>query len=114
MTTDHTDNIAAYIIVGGIMLSLITLSAVLLRGKGARFIAGYNMLGEKGKEPYDSAALCRFMGKYLLSVSLPMPAPVIGRIFGIRWLMPAYISYLLVSAVLVIAYCNTADRFRRQ
>ncbi len=107
------NDIAACVIVGFVMLLMIGLSVVLLRGKGAWLIAGYNTLNKKEKEKYDSVALCKFVGKYLLSVSLLMPAIPIGGIFKLHWLVAAYICYMLISVFFVIVYCNTGDRFKK-
>ena len=98
---------------GIVMLLLISMSIILLRGKGAWFIAGYNVLTRSEKEQYDTPALCKFVGKYLLSVSLLLPAPVIGGIFKIYWLIAAYGLYVLISGIFAVAYCNTGNRFKK-
>ena len=107
------DDIAACVIIGILMLSLIALSVVLLMGKGAWLIAGYNTLSKEEKAKYDSVALCKFFGKYLLSVALLMPAIPIGGILQINWLAAVFIAYVLISAIFVIAYCNTGNRFKK-
>ena len=107
------DDIVACIIIGILMLSLIALSVVLLMGKGARLIAGYNTLSIEEKAKYDSAALCKFLGKYLLSVALLMPAIPSGGLFQINWLAAVFIAYVLISAIIVISYCNTGNRFKK-
>ena len=107
------DDIVACIIIGVIMLLLIAMSIVLLMGKGAWLIAGYNTLDKEEKEQYDSVALCKFFGKYLLSVALLMPVIPVGGIFKINWLAAVFISYVLISAIFVIIYCNTGNRFKK-
>ena len=107
------NDIVACVIVGIMMLLMLGISAVLLMGKGSWLIAGYNTLDKKEKAKYDSAALCKFVGKYLLSVSLLMPAIPIGGIFKLHWLIAAYICFMLISAFCVIVYCNTGDRFKK-
>ena len=106
-------DIVACVIIGIIMLPLIALSIVLMAGKGAWLVAGYNTLSKEEKAQYDSAALCKFIGKYLLSVGLLMPVIPIGGIFKINWLMAVYPTYVLISAIFVIIYCNTGNRFRK-
>lgn len=44
-------------------LLIIAMAIVLLTGRGAFLIAGYNTLSKEEKEKYDSRALCCFMGK---------------------------------------------------
>lgn len=107
------NDLSLCIIFGAIMLLLIAMSIVLLCGKGAWLIAGYNTLSKNEKEQYDSAALCKFIGKYLLIISLLMPAIPIGAIFKIDWLIVAYVFYMLVSTFFVVAYCNTGNRFKK-
>ena len=99
----HSD-IVACVIIGMIILSLIVLSIPLLMGKGAWLIAGYNTLSKEEKARYDSAALCKFIGKYLLSVALLTPVIPIGGIFKIHWLAAVYAAYVLISAIFVIVY----------
>lgn len=106
-------DLIACIIVGAIMLLMIVMSIVLLRGKGAWMIAGFNTMDKEEQEQYDSAALCRFMGKYLLSVCLPMIVIPVGGILEIGWLSFLYIPYVLISAAGVIVYVNTGNRFKK-
>ncbi len=101
------------IAVGIGMVVMIALSVVLMRGKGAWLIAGYNTLDKKEKDQYDHTALCKFMGKYLLSVSLLLPVIPIGAIFKINWLGFVFGAYVLLSVVFVIIYCNTGNRFKK-
>ena len=106
------NEIAACIIFGIIILLLIALSVILLTGKGAWLIAGYNTLSREEKAQYNSAALCKFIGKYLLSVGLLMPAIPVGAVFKISWLIAVYAAYMLISTIFVMVYCNTGNRFK--
>ena len=101
-------------IIGALMLLMSIMSAVLLRGKGWWMIAGFNTMDKKEREKYDSAALCRFMGKYLLSVTLPMIAIPIGGIFDLFWPPLLYGLYVVASAVCVVVYVNTGSRFQKK
>ena len=105
--------IVACIVFGIIILLLIALSVILLMGKGVWLIAGYNTLSNEGKAQYDSAALCKFVGKYLLSIGLLMPAIPVGAIFKTDWLIAVYIAYMLISTIFVIVYCNTGNHFKK-
>lgn len=107
------EDLVACIIVGTIMLLLIVLSIVLMMGKGSWLIAGYNTLTSEEKAKYDRVALCRFMGKYLLSISAVMPLLPIGGIFEMYWMIAVYIIYVLVSLIFAVVYCNTGNRFKK-
>lgn len=107
------NDLIACIAVGMGMVAMIAMSLVLMQGKGKWLIAGYNTLDKKEQDKYDQAALCKFMGKYLLSVSLLLPAIPIGGIFKINWLGFIYGAYVLISAIFVGIYCNTGNRFKK-
>lgn len=107
------DDIVACIIVGIIMLLVIVPSIILMMGKGAWLIAGYNTLSKEEKAQYDSVALCRFIGKCLLPIGLLMPAIPVGGIFKINWLSALYAAYILISTIFVIVYCNTGNHFKK-
>ena len=108
------NEIAACIIFGIIILLIIALSVILLMGKGAWLIAGYNTLGREEKAQYDRSALCKFIGKYLLSIGLLMPAIPAGVVLKINWLIAVYIVYMLISTIFVMVYCNTGSRFKNK
>lgn len=108
------NEIIACIIFGMIMLLLIALSVILMLGKGAWLIAGYNTLSNEEKAQYDRVALCKFIGKYLLLIVLLMPALPVGVIFKMNWLIAVYVAYMLISTIFVIAYCNTGNHFKNK
>lgn len=107
------DDIVACIVIGIIMLLLIAMSIALLMGKGTWLIAGYNTLDKEEKEQYDRIALCKFIGKYLLSIALLLPVIPVGGIFKIKWLTAVYVAYVLISTIIVIVYCDTGNRFKK-
>lgn len=108
------NEIIVCIIFGIIILLLIALSAVLLMGKGAGLIAGFNTLSKEEKAQYDGAALSKFIGKYLLSIGLLMPAIPLGAVLKIHWLIVVYVAYMLISTIFVMVYCNTGNRFKKE
>ena len=107
------NDILCCIVFGIATLVLLALSIVFMLGKGANLISGYNMMSEKEKKKYDSAAMCRFWGKYLLSIAILTPVIPFGEICGISWLPWTYAAYVMISAICVIVYCNTGNRFRK-
>lgn len=94
-------------------LLLIICAVILLSGKGAFLIAGYNTSSKAEKEKYDSKALCRFFGKILLPIGICTPAIAIGGIYNITWISVA--CPLLTTALVIFAviYCNTGNRFKK-
>lgn len=107
------NDILSCIVTGIVMLVMLVISIVLMMGKGANLIAGYNTMSQKEKEKYDSTAMCKCLGKYLLSVTILTVALPLGEICGIGWLPWAYAAYVMISAICVIVYCNTGNRFRK-
>ena len=107
------NDMAGCVIVGVITLLMTAMSIALLRGRGAWLIAGFNTMDPKEREKYDAEALCRFTGRYLLSVALLTPALPVGGIFGVSWLPIGYTLYVVISTIFVVIYCNTGNRFRK-
>ncbi len=102
----------ALIIVGSVSLFLLIISIFLLRGKGSWMIAGYNTA--KDKEKYDEVALCKFVGKIVLPISLLLPSVVVGDILSINWLPIAFLVFTISSVVFALVYANTNNRFLKK
>ncbi|MDR1330151.1 MAG: DUF3784 domain-containing protein [Oscillospiraceae bacterium] len=101
-------SLPALIISGVLGAAIISMAIILLRGRGAWLIAGFNMLPEREKRRYDQAGLCRFMGKILLGVgvlTLPMG-------FGLGWYPFVYIPAVLGLVIFAAVYANTGNRFK--
>ena len=62
------------------------LAILLLCGKGAFLIAGYNTMTKEEKEKYDSKALCKSTGKLILSLVLCMLFILAADIFNLSYL----------------------------
>lgn len=93
---------------------LIALAAVLLSGRGAFLIAGYNTMSKAEKARWDERALCRFMGKVLLPIGVLMPLVAVAGIFDLPWLATAYGLGVVALCAFAVIYCNTGNRFRRR
>ncbi|MDR3310108.1 MAG: DUF3784 domain-containing protein [Oscillospiraceae bacterium] len=109
----NAGGVAALIITGLIGLLLVSMGIVLLTGRGAFLIAGYNTMSKSEKAKYDAAALCRFMGKILLPIGLLTPSVALGAIYGISWVPSAYIAATVALVVFAAVYANTGNRFRK-
>jgi len=80
---------------------------VLLSGRGAFLIAGYNTASEKNKQKIDSKKLCRVMGAGLLVIAVLILVMGVGES-----VLPAWFAYLTLGIILadcaaVIILANT-------
>ncbi len=107
------NDIVALIITGSLGLILVIMAIVLLLGKGAFLIAGFNTMSESEKKKYDTKALCRFMGKVLLPIGILMPSVAIGEIINIPWISGAYTGVVVILSLFAVIYSNTGNRFRK-
>lgn len=97
----------------GIIILFLILSSILLMGKGAFLIAGYNTMAATEKAKYDEVALCRTMGFMMLGVTgcmlLVIPSIVTkNQIFGI-------IATILIIGIIIVGliYMNTSKKIKR-
>lgn len=91
----------------------LALSLYLLQGKGGFLIAGYNTLPKEEKEKYDEAALCKAMGKIMLSVTGSLLFFVLGAVLEKDWLFIVG-TIVMIAAILVgIIYVNVGNRYRK-
>ena len=107
------DDIVGLIITCALGLVMVVLAVILLRGKGANLIAGYNTMSEREKKKYDAESLSRFMGKILLPIGILTPCVALGGIYEIRWLGGAYTGGVILLVAFALIYCNTGNRFRK-
>ena len=83
-----------------IVLSLLLLiSLVLLSGRGAWLIAGYNTMSREEKAKYDEKALCRRVGALLLAITACGGLMVLAA--ELRWTWLSWLSAGLTAAVLI-------------
>ena len=109
-----TKDIIGLVIVCSLAVLLIAASVLLLKGKGAWMIAGYNTSSKEEKEKTDSVALCKFVGKILLPIGVFLPLIAVGGIYGIDWLGWLYAVMLFVLIVFALVYANTKNRFQKK
>lgn len=107
------DLIALWITIG-VGLLLIALACVLLSGRGAFLISGYNMLPKAEKAKWNEKALCRFMGKILLLIGVGLPLPAIGAIYDIPWLPTVCLLALIAVVVVALVYPNASGKFKNE
>lgn len=109
-----TKDVIGLVIVCSLAILIIAASIVLLKGKGAWMIAGYNTSSKEEKEKTDSVALCKFMGKILLPIGVFLPLIAIGEIYEIDWLGGLYVAILFVLIIFALIYANTKKRFQKK
>lgn len=85
---------------------------VLLQGKGAILIAGYNTLSAEEKAKYDEATLCKATGKLLLGITFSMALIFIGEFFQQSWLLISGIILMIVIVIGGVIHMNTGHRYR--
>lgn len=105
-------DIAALCITGALGLIITALALLLLSGRGAFLIAGFNTLPKSEQAKFDSQALSRFMGRLLLPIGLLMPAVALGGILSLSWIGLVYTVLVVGLVVFAVIYANTGKRFR--
>ena len=98
---------------GIIIALLVVMAIVLLQGKGAFLIAGYNTMSPAKKARYDEKALCRSIGWLFIAVAVCFALIPAGIYFELPWL--SYLSMALVLAAIIgfAIYANTGNRFQK-
>ena len=96
-----------------IIIPLLIMALVLLSGRGAFLISGYNRLKPEQKARYDEKALCRFTGKLLLATCLFLLMLFGGIWAGLTWLSTTGVILLIAGTLLGVLYAGTGQRFRR-
>ena len=98
----------------GGMLLFLTMGLVLLQGKGAILIAGYNTLSAEEKAKYDEAALCKATGKLMLGITFSMALIFAGEFFQQEWLLIAGIILMIAIVIGGLIHMNTGNRYAVQ
>lgn len=97
--------------VGVVMtLILLAMSITLMLGKGSWLIAGFNALSEREKEKYDVVALCKFMGKVMLSVTFC----TVLISFGHGWMNLLGAVLIVFIIIFSVYYANSKNKFIKE
>ena len=101
------DQIIGLIVTGAIVLLTGALGVVMLTGRGAFLIAGFNTMPKEKQARYDKEKLAKFIGLVLLLVTLCTAGMTLGLVFDITALW--IIGSVLFGAVLIFAiiFANT-------
>ncbi|WP_110111818.1 DUF3784 domain-containing protein [Bacillus sp. CGMCC 1.16541] len=97
-----------------ILIPFLVFAIMLLRGKGAFLIAGYNTKSAEEKAKYDEVALCKFMGKVMLGICVSIFLWGLSDVFHNQLLF--MIGMVLFTGIIVftLVYSNTGNRFRKE
>lgn len=90
------------------------LGIVLVQGKGAFLIAGYNTSSPQEKAVYDEKALCRAVGIMMFSLALCMIIAGFGTFFESTALIWIGYGLFLVAIIVGLIYLNTSKRLKRK
>lgn len=108
------EQIVGLIIIGGLIVLFVILGIVLMMGKGAFLIAGYNTLPEEEKKKYDTNSLTKFVGKSILALSFTMLFWLASIFFDISWLFHVGTVLFIGIVIFMIVYMNTGNRYKSE
>ncbi len=88
------------------------ISLVLLMGKGAFLIAGYNTASEKEKRKYNEKKLCRTTGTYLALITvLVLGAEIMGEDIP-DWYLALTMGGVFIGLIPTLLYANLGCRIK--
>ena len=110
MSLNITISIIITVLVGA---PFIVVGIIMLKGRGAFLIAGYNTMSKSEQEKYDAPALCRFIGKIMLAIGALTVLLPAGIMLERTWAFWLYMAGVLVLSVFAAVYANTGNRFKK-
>ena len=106
-------NTLGHIITGGVCVLLLILALVLLSGRGAMMIAGYNTMPKGKRAKYDEKALGRLVGWLLIAIVPCLLLVNVGVHFGLNWLIGGGVAASIALPIGAAVYANTGGRFKK-
>jgi len=97
---------------GSVAIPMMIAAIFLLQGKGAFLISGYNMMSPAEKATYDTEALCRSTGKFLIvltALMLLLPVTMYHETMTFFYIV---IGLVVGVSIGYVIYGNTGNRFR--
>ena len=89
------------------------LAILLLCGKGAFLIAGYNTMTKEEKEKYDSKALCKSTGKLMLSLVFCISLMLASEIFSLSFLRVIGGIGIPVCIIFYLIHARNGEKYRK-
>ena len=105
--------LAGYIIAGTVFAALIGLTVLLLTGRGANLVAGFNTLPKEEKDKFNTKFLCKFMGIMLLFLNLLINAMIICIAFNENVAAIVFGTAFGAAVIFIIYYMNHSKKFRK-
>ncbi|MCL2873367.1 MAG: DUF3784 domain-containing protein [Defluviitaleaceae bacterium] len=93
---------------------MLLMSLLLLSGRGAFLISGYNMMSKEAKANINEKKLCRDVGKMLLVVTLSMVLLFIGIHFKIDWLTLVGTALTIIVPLVGVVFFNKSRRYLKE
>ena len=106
--------VIGWIVNGGIIALFAALGVVLLCGKGAFLIAGYNTMSKAEKDAIDEKRLCQFMGKLMLVLAACWCVITLFEVRGPMSLFWVAVAAFLAITFGAVIYANTGNRFKKE
>lgn len=106
-------NLAAALIMGGVLVLVVVLGIVLLSGRGASLIAGYNTMSKKEKARWNERALTKAAGIYLLGTGGWLVGLFFATVLDIGWLALALSIAFIAGTAFLLLFTNKSKRFKR-
>ncbi|EIM07016.1 hypothetical protein A1A1_07539 [Planococcus antarcticus DSM 14505] len=96
-----------------LMFLFLIMSLILLQGKGAILIVGYNTMPAEEKAKYDAVALCKATEQILLIVTFSIGFIFMGVILQLHWLVNIGIFIMVASIAIALVDMNTGNRYKK-
>ncbi len=94
-------------------IAFFTFAIFLAKGKGAFLLSGYNNLSDSEKAEYDERALCKFMSKMMLGLSLSSFLLALSDLLEHQILFIIGLVLFISFLVFGLIYMNTGNRFKK-
>ena len=104
---------AIWIINGGIVALFTALGVLMLCGKGAFLIAGYNTMSDAERSAIDEKRLCTFMGRLMLAMAACWCVVTFFEVRGPKILLWISVAVFLAIVFGAVIYANTGNRFKK-
>ena len=95
------------------LLPVLFIGLLLMAGRGAGLIAGFNTMKPDERARYDEPRLCRFVGKVVLSGWALMMLVPLGIALDTMWIAAVAGGIFLAVIIASVVYMNTGNRFKK-
>lgn len=94
-------------------IPMVIFSIVLLTGRGASLLAGFNEMSPAERAGWNTKAMCRFMGVVLLVFTILLAVSALSAFSGVIWLMWSAFGVAVAELIGGVIYLNKSGRFRK-